>query len=274
MNNPLVSVIVPTYNRVAALAELAESLSRQTVQDMEVIIVNDGGEKVEIVRELYPDLDITILEMNQNSKHVEARNRGVKAARGRYIMLMDDDDLLVPTHLETMLGEMDGVDLAYADVEIINYQLEKGTRVPISRLLFAYTLDLEAMRSFSTYVPSGSLYRKELHDELGLFDVAVHNYWDWDFFLRVADCHQIKRVPIASVLYEFSDTGNNQSKDLSARSFYLDKLSKKHNLGPLPTENFFTLLEKPEIRERKAKSKLVWDGKPFISRLALMRKEN
>lgn len=265
-----VSIIIPTYNRLLSLGELVESLSRQTFQDFEVIIINDCGEPINIIKDLYPNLNIGIIEMEQKLNHVHARNCGAMAVQGEFIMLIDDDDLIVPTHIDTMLKEIQDFDLVYSDVEIINYQPVNNIRIPKSRLLFAYELDIKAMRSFSTFVPSGYLYRRSLHHTIGQFDVEVHNYWDWDFFLRVSDKHQVNRVPSAGVLYDFSDSGNNQSKDLLSRKFYLDRLSEKHKLGNLPCENFFTLLNKPEVKERKAESQLLWDGKPVISRLAMI----
>lgn len=267
MKKPKVSIVITTYNRLFYLAELMESLSRQTFRGFEVIVVNDCGEKVDIIKEIYSNLDITIVEMERNLKMVHARNEGVKRAKGEYIMLMDDDDLLVPTHLETMVKAIGDNDLVYSDVEIVQFEVENNIRKPINRLLFAYEVDLEAMRTISTFVPSGCLYRKALHDIIGLFDPAVHNYWDWDFFLRVAEKHRIERVAIAGVLYDFSDRNNNLSKGLSTRQQYLDRLSAKHNLGQLSSENFFTLLKKPELIKRKAKSTIVWDGEVFISKL-------
>ncbi|OLS33672.1 glycosyltransferase [Bacillus sp. MRMR6] len=269
MQKPLISIIIPTFNRLYHLAELMESLSMQTFQDFEVLIVNDAGESVDSVKFLYPELAITIINMEENLKHVYARNSGLMQAQGELIMLIDDDDLLVPSHIETMINELNGFDMIYSDVEIVNFQQQSNVRVPAERFLFAYELDYEAMRNFSTFVSSGCLYRKEIHETIGLFDPEVHNYWDWDFYLRVADNYRVARVAGAGVLYDFSDSNSNQSKDFSeARRLYLDRLSEKHNLGPLPMKNFFLLLEEPEVMKRKAKSKIMWDGKSFISRLA------
>lgn len=267
LSQPFVSIVIPTYNRLYQLAELVEALSRQTYKNFEVIIVNDCGEKVDVLQEVYPDLNLVMVELEENSKHVLARNQGVLRAKGEFIMLIDDDDLIIPTHLETMVGAIKEYDLVYSDVEIVNFAVEDRVRVAASRFLFAYEMDLKAMRSFSTYVPSGSLYRRELHQTLGLFDPNVHNYWDWDFFLRVAEKHRIHRVAKAGVLYDFSDMNNNQSKDPVSRKAFLDRLSEKHQLGSLPTKNFFQLLEQPEVKQRQAESSILWDGQPFRSRL-------
>lgn len=273
MDQPIVSIIIPTYNRLFLLAELVESLNKQTFQGFEVILINDCGESVDIIKKLYPHLKITLIEMGENSSHVRARNEGVMRAKGEFIMLIDDDDFLAPTHIETMLNEIKEDDFVYSDVEIVHFQFNHHVRIPIHRSLFAYEWDLEGMRKFSTFVPSGCLYRREVHEEIGLFDPKVHNYWDWDFFLRVSDQYRVKRVPVAGVLYDFSDSNNNQSKNSAARRIYLDRLSEKHGLGYLPTKNFQQLLNEPEIKKRQAKSKIIWDGEPIISRLVLKMKD-
>lgn len=267
MAKPLISIVIATYNRRLLLAELIESLSRQTFQNFEVIIVNDHGERVDRVKALYGDLDITLIEMERNSKHVLARNAGIQVAKGEWIMLIDDDDLLVPTHIETMVKAREDYDLLYSDVEIVQFELRNQTRCPVARRLFAYEFDLAGMRRFSTFVSSGCLYRREIHNQIGLFDPDVHNYWDWDFFLRVADQFRVKRVAMAGALYDFSDFNNNQSKDLERRKFYLNRLCEKHHLGDLPSKNFFLLLEETEVKQRQAESKIIWDGDPFVSRL-------
>src|SRR4051812_31597179 len=103
MQIPIVSVIIPTYNRRFALAELVEVLYRQTWKSFEVIIVNDHGDSPEFIKDLYPELDIRVLHVPENKGHVHARNVGIAQAKGQYIMLIDDDDLIVLDHMETMI---------------------------------------------------------------------------------------------------------------------------------------------------------------------------
>jgi hypothetical protein len=111
-----------------------------------------------------------------------------------------------------MLEEIKDADLVYSDVELVEYQWEGNQRAPIKKMMFAYELDKEFMRKFSTFVSSGCLYRRSLHNKIGLFDVEMNNYWD--FILRVLESLKVKRVAIASVLYAFSLNGDNQSANL------------------------------------------------------------
>ncbi|WP_079913664.1 glycosyltransferase family A protein [Paenibacillus sp. 32352] len=268
MEQPLVSVIIPTYNRLDSVCELLESLYRQTYRALQIIIVNDAGESVRSAEALYPELDVTIVDLEHNAKHVHARNQGLAYARGEYILLCDDDDLLLPMHVERMMAAIADADMVYSDVEIFDYVLEGVTRRATKRFVFAYEHDEAAMRKFSTFVSSGCLYRKSLHDRIGLFDADMYHYWDWDFFLRASENGGVKRVPVASALYAFSQSGGNMSGAHEDMRPYLDRLSAKHGLGYLPTKNFFLLLEEPEMQSRRAATEIVWDGEPIVSRRA------
>ncbi|WP_404405026.1 glycosyltransferase family 2 protein [Jeotgalibacillus malaysiensis] len=268
MKNRSVSVVIPTYNRLPYLRELLTSLAAQTVQPDEVIIINDAGEPVGELLEEFQSLHISIEQLPENVLHVHARNRGVALATSDYMMLIDDDDWIVATHIETMLQEIEGYDLAYSDVEIVEYKIVNGSRVPVERMLFAYEYDLAEMKKFSTFIPSGCIYKRELHKHIGLFDPDMKNYWDWDFFLRVAEAGSVKRVPVAGVLYDFTPGGQNQSANLGSMRTYLDRLSLKHSLGFLPVKNFKLLLKEPEIILRQSSSQIVWNGEmPVISKV-------
>ncbi|SHP76638.1 glycosyl transferase [Mycobacteroides abscessus subsp. abscessus] len=268
MSRPLVSVIIPTYNRKYALGELLESLVSQSEKEFEVIVINDHGEPVDQLRDSFSELELKFINLKVNQGHVHARNEGISHAKGEFIMLCDDDDLVTANHIEKMLEEIKDADLVYSDVEMVEYKWEGTQRVPIKRMLFAYELDKEFMRKFSTYVSSGCLYRRSIHNKIGIFDVEMKNYWDWDFILRVLESFKVKRVAIASVLYAFSSSGDNQSANLSElRNQYLKRLCDKHRLGNLPQKNFFTLLEEPEVMTKRAESQRVWDGEKIGPRL-------
>ena len=233
MEQQLISIIIPTYNRLGALAELLEALHRQTYKNLQIIIVNDGGSSVSSVVALYPELQCVLIDLLANKQHVHARNQGLEVAIGELIMLCDDDDLIVPGHIERMVAELGDHDLVYADVEIVQYTMDEQqrSRIPISRQLFAYDDDLEGMRRFSTFIASGCLYRRSIHDVVGLFDETIHHYWDWDFYLRVVEQFRVRRVAVAGVLYAFSPSGDNMSGDLVDMRPYLDMLSNKHGLA-------------------------------------------
>ena len=101
-----ISIIVPAYNAHNTLARCLETLVHQTLQDIEIIVVNDAStdDTWEIMQEYeskYPDL-ITIVNCEKNSKAGGARNIGFDMATGEYIGMVDSDDYVATTMYEQL----------------------------------------------------------------------------------------------------------------------------------------------------------------------------
>ena len=263
-----ISVLIPTFNRPSGLAEALQSLANQTLVPEEIIVINDAGVSVQNVIDAYAELSIKYVENRENQGHLAIRNQAIAMATQDWVMSLDDDDYLLPTHIESVWARRAEAVFIYTDAEIVHFKLDGDQRIPTGRRLFAYEWDPDLLRKFNTIVPSGSLYLKELHDTLGAFDPAVHNYWDWDWCLRVASTHRIVRVPQASVIYAFADAGDNQSAQLSPkRGSYFAAFCTKHNLGELPMMNFAMMLDEPLLKSYATTRTLLWDGQPLRSRL-------
>jgi glycosyltransferase involved in cell wall biosynthesis len=100
---PEFSVVIPTYNRDQLLNEAIRSVLDQTIQDFEIVVVNDGG-KAPVVPD---DPRIRVLTKT-NGGPASARNDGIRAAQGRYVTFLDDDDLYTPDRLALALKGMRG----------------------------------------------------------------------------------------------------------------------------------------------------------------------
>lgn len=116
---PLVSIIVPIYNVEQYLAECLESLVNQTLQDIEIICVNDGSpdNSADIVRK-YMQADSRIKLIEQENRGLSgARNTGLKIARGEYIYFMDSDDWLESNAMDVcyQAAVTEGVDVVFFD---------------------------------------------------------------------------------------------------------------------------------------------------------------
>jgi glycosyltransferase involved in cell wall biosynthesis len=97
-DQPLVSVIIPTYNRAAFIADAIESVKCQTYQSVEIIVVDDGSTDDTLVwLERYRD-DVRVLTQS-NRGPAAARNTGLRAARGEIVALLDSDDVWEPHKL-------------------------------------------------------------------------------------------------------------------------------------------------------------------------------
>ncbi|MCY3864790.1 MAG: glycosyltransferase family 2 protein, partial [Chloroflexi bacterium] len=100
---PLVSVVMPVYNREIFVAEAIESILEQTFSDFEFVIVDDGSQdrSPEIIRQYERRDDrIRFLAFKQNKGKAAAKNFGIEAAQGQYIAGMDSDDVSLPQRLE------------------------------------------------------------------------------------------------------------------------------------------------------------------------------
>jgi len=108
MSEPLVSVIVPTFNRSAFLRAALDSLLRQTLRDFEIIVVDDGSEdETAAVLGSVADARLRVITHSTNRGIARARNSGLTAARGKYIAWLDSDDLSRPSRLAKQVRFME-----------------------------------------------------------------------------------------------------------------------------------------------------------------------
>lgn len=107
---PFISVIMPVYNAEKYLKEAIDSILAQTVKDYELLIIDDGStdHTIEIVKEyILKDSRVVLLQNEQNLGVSKTLNRGLEAARGKYIARMDADDIALPTRFHKQLEYME-----------------------------------------------------------------------------------------------------------------------------------------------------------------------
>jgi glycosyltransferase involved in cell wall biosynthesis len=103
----LVSIIIPTYRRVADMRAAAESALAQTYPRIEVIIVADGPDPEARAAVEGVDHRLHYFELETNAGPAEARNRGVRMSSGEWLTFLDDDDLLLPERVERTIAAVD-----------------------------------------------------------------------------------------------------------------------------------------------------------------------
>jgi glycosyltransferase involved in cell wall biosynthesis len=107
-SNPTVTVLIPAYNRESYIAAAVDSILAQTFQDFEVLVIDDGSTDAtaEIVR-AYRDPRVRLLENTTNQGISRTSNRGLDAARGRYVAILDSDDYACPPRLARQVAFLD-----------------------------------------------------------------------------------------------------------------------------------------------------------------------
>ncbi len=119
-----VSVVIPVYNVEQYLRACLDSVLAQTLQDIEIICVDDASpDSCPQILDEYAEREprVTVIHLPKNSQQAFARNRGMEIASGKYLYLLDSDDLIEPETLEYLyaLAEKDDLDVIFFDSQVI-----------------------------------------------------------------------------------------------------------------------------------------------------------
>ena len=173
-------------------------------------------------------------------------------------MLCDDDDLLLKGHMGRILRRSwrpRGSSTRTSKLWSMRGMRPGRSGSPDSRRLFAYTCDLAEMRRFSTFVSSGCLYRKELHDGIGKLRCEHVSLLGLGFFPARRCMRAGGRVPAAACFTPSRRAAAINSNNFDSMRGYLDKLSAKHDLGPLPRKTFICCWRRKKFGSGKRKVK-------------------
>ena len=197
--NPVVSVIVPTYNYANYLREAVASVQAQTLTDWECVIVDDGStDDTPRVAASLAASDARIRCVAQpNRGPSAARNHGLAVSTGEFIQFLDADDLLAPEKLgrqASILTEQTDVDLVYASCRYfldgepskLRYSF-RGPDRPWTPQLSGRGTDLvQALLADNIMVVEAPLIRRRALEDVGGFDPRIRRGEDWDLWIRLA----------------------------------------------------------------------------------------
>lgn len=199
---PRVGIVVRTKNRPAFLRRALADVAAQRYRDWAVHVVNDGGDPTAVaaaVDALSADVRERVRVTDNETPHGRsaAANQGVRGLDTEFVVLHDDDDLWHPRFLEETvrwLDEHPGDIGVTARTEIV-YEAERDGRfqevgrVPFWPQLTAITY--AELLQVNRFVPISYLYRRALHDDVGMYREDIHAAEDWELNLRTALRHRI-----------------------------------------------------------------------------------
>ena len=202
---PKVTVIIPTYNYGHFLGEAIQSVLDQSLQEWELIVVDDGStDNTREVVAAFADPRIHYVHQ-QNRGNPAARNAALRLATGEYVAFLDADDMWFPEKLDKQVAQLDRlpptVGLVYGDVYLFNNEdgtiirsFLQGRRPPQGRIL-RELLDTEGWFISDT----GSLIRREVFQRVGLYDESLWWYEDWEMWVRIAAAYEVAAMdePVA-----------------------------------------------------------------------------
>lgn len=203
---PMVSVIIPAYNSLPHIFETLDSVLKQTMGDLEIIVVDDGS--TDGTADTVSGYDPRIRVLRQENQGIAAaRNAGLAAARGRYLAFFDHDDIWHPGKLQAQLA----IFAAHPEfgVVISDFIRWPGGELPPE---FDAPLHPEALNPrltgfvYHEFVLDNQLFgtvlfRREIVEQVGAFDPTLPPSDDWDYMIRASRITQFAMMRDKTTLY-------------------------------------------------------------------------
>lgn len=230
---PLVSVVIPTYERPDLLGDAVKSALDQTYESIEILVVNDGSatpaETAVADITALPKTDMTFLRHNENRGANAARNTGAKAANGDLVAFLDDDDYWHPEKIER---QVTALEQAPDDVGVVfTGQLcvdETGsvtnTSHPVTDGNFIENLAEGA--TFGTF--SAVMVRADVFQQAGYPDERFPCWQDREWYFRLADHYNFVSIPEALTIRRFIDTPQISDRFEARRDIAYPLMLEKH----------------------------------------------
>lgn len=183
---PLVSVVIPVFNGASFVAKAVASVRAQTVKDVEIIVVDDGSTDgtQAVLEELRRTMEIRWFQQEHGGP-ARSRNRGIEAARGEFVALLDCDDVWLPDKLEAQLAVMMArpeVGVVHTDYESVDHDGQVLEEVHASRSPEPLT---RAFTGGHAALPSTLLVRRSALNEIGALNPELYGSEDSDLTIRL-----------------------------------------------------------------------------------------
>ncbi len=184
---PIVSIVMCAYNAANFIDETIDSVLAQPFTDFELIIVNDGStDHTSKIVKSYADSRIVLLEQ-KNAGPAAARNTALQQATGKYLAILDSDDLWLPRYLDTMLEIFTSdpkIDFIYPNAELFGTPYWNGKRYMDSDPS-SLPITLDKLISNECNVFISSIFKSEIIATVGGFDTSLKGSEDLDLWLRI-----------------------------------------------------------------------------------------
>lgn len=241
--NPLVSVVIPTYNRPKYLQRAVDSVREQTYENIEIVIIDDcPSNPVESIAKQFSDSRIRYVRHEENKGVCAARNTGITEAIGDYLCFLDDDDEWRERKVESqmeVLAENPSVGLVYTGTQYVGDSLELlSVTKPTQQGNVSRELLLEDFVPFSTI-----LVKREVIEIAGMLDTNLTNWEDWEWCVRLSKQTELGYVEQPLVLIHKGShdkrSGNFEKKrDVGFEKFLSKVQPVAAEYGPLFERKF------------------------------------
>ncbi len=240
---PDVSVIIPTYNRIAMLEEALASLYAQDYDGtVEIIVIDDNSQDgtAQVIREKYPD--VHLIALSENVGAAAARNQGIAVSKGKFIAFLDSDDLWERGHLRSQMSLLNSktvtdTQLFFGVSDVFIWETVKDIRYKKSQKpKLQYSSVLHQLLAGGSFIstPSAVIFPKHVLDAVGVFDKNIRLAEDTDLYTRaILKGFEPAFTEQASVIRRKHDSGQAMTiKNIELRiKNRLDALQKYYPLA-------------------------------------------
>jgi len=273
---PLVTVLVPTFNRRGTLREALASLVAQTHAHFEALVINDGGAPVRDVVDAFADPRLVLIDRRENRGKAASLNEALARARGTYVAYLDDDDLFYPRHLQCLVEalEADGTcAAAYTDLYKVHCRvLPDGTRQVLGKVVnVCRDFDRFFLCYFNHVLHVSLMHRRDLLARTGPYDESLGILIDWDMTRRLAFFTDFLHVP--EITGEFyapaADSDRISEKGRADRQAFIATTLKIRTARPpkpwpcMPDLAVVALPDAPEAAGTMVRDIYAWTFMPF-----------
>ena len=219
---PLVSVIIPVYNRAVKVQRAIQSALAQTYAELEIIVVDDGStDQTYQVVDAFQDARIKLVRQVHNLGAAAARNTGMRTASGKFIAWLDSDDEWKPEKLELQLAALSLASPIVKACYCAQERIESGdVRIHIPQNINQKQL------FFGCDIGPGTtlVFEKSILDHIGYLDESMPRYEDWDWLIRYCSKYELMGMPKALARVYYTPHASAEIVERSARIWV-----SKHN---------------------------------------------
>ena len=216
---PLVSVIMPTFQRAEVITSAIRSVVAQTYENWELVIVDDGGlDDTEAIVQRISDPRITYIRLRENVGQAQARNSGIENSTGEVIAYLDSDDTWDPGFLTVSVGALQAdpeIDMVYSAQALwrgtAGNPYDPADEEQLQAVRFrSYSRSLLENNNFISMI--ALVHYRRLFDAFGTFDPKMRRLPDWELVLRLSQNNRVAAIPVILSHYQRGHVQNHASK--------------------------------------------------------------
>lgn len=194
---PIVSIVIPVYNTGLTLDETIRSVQKQTYKNIEVIIVNDGSTDEFTIKSLNKYKDSFAIINQENKGLPAARNAGIKASNGEYVVCLDSDDCIDKNYIKKLVNKLisdddDSVAIVSPYIQAFGVSSEQW---------YVPEFDKEKIK-YSNVIAVASMFKKAAWQSVDGYDESFRKgFEDWEFWLSLVENGYKWRVVKEPIFY-------------------------------------------------------------------------